>query len=84
MRILVVEDDLALADVLRRGLQEESFTVDVSHDGEEALHLAREYTYDGIILDVMLPGRDGIAVARAARRGGDNAHLDADRPRYGG
>ena len=55
MRVLVVEDEVRLADALQRGLQAEGFTVDVAHDGEEGLHLATERGYDAVILDVMLP-----------------------------
>lgn len=70
MRTLIVEDDRRLADVLRRGLQEEGYTVDLSHDGDEALDLAGLVQYDVIILDVMLPGRDGLTTCRTLRSDG--------------
>lgn len=67
MRILVVEDDLDLADILRRGLVEQAFTVEVCHDGETALHRARTENFDLILLDVMLPRLDGFGVCERLR-----------------
>ena len=67
MRILVVEDDRGLADVLRRGLLEGGHVVDVEHDGLEGERVAAAGNYDAIVLDVMLPGKDGFAVTRALR-----------------
>jgi DNA-binding response OmpR family regulator len=68
MRILVVEDDQRLARALRRVLEEERYVVDEAHDGIEGEDLARDGVYDFVVLDVMLPGRDGIAVCRNLRR----------------
>lgn len=70
MRLLVVEDAAALARSLAQGLSEEGFSVDVTGDGEEALHLASEIAYDAIVLDRGLPGLDGLAVLRRLREGG--------------
>jgi len=70
VKILVVEDDRALADVLRRGLAESGHVVDVEHDGRAARRLAADDRYDAIVLDVMLPGADGLAVARSVRAEG--------------
>ncbi len=70
MRILVVEDERKVASFIRRGLMEESHAVDVARDGEEALTLAEATAYDCIILDVMLPKRDGLSVLRALRAQG--------------
>jgi DNA-binding response OmpR family regulator len=70
MRILVVEDDRAIASVLERSLKEESYAVDMAYDGVEGEWLAAENTYDCIILDVMLPRKDGFAVLRAIREAG--------------
>ncbi len=68
MKLLVVEDDPKTAAYLRKGLSENSFVVDMAADGEEALHLAGTGTYDAIVLDVMLPIRDGWQVLRELRR----------------
>jgi two-component system, OmpR family, response regulator len=70
MRLLVVEDDQKMADLLTRGLREEGHAVDVAPRGEDALWMARVAPYDGILLDVMLPGVDGFAVCRDLREGG--------------
>ncbi len=67
MRILVVEDETAMAESLRRGLEAEGFAVDVAPDGEEGLWLARENPYDAIVLDVMLPKVNGYVVCRTLR-----------------
>lgn len=70
MRILVVEDDAPAARFLRQGLEEEGHLVDVAGDGDTGVQLGREHPYDVIVLDVMLPRRDGIQVAMELRRGG--------------
>lgn len=70
MRILVVEDARSLARSLQQGLAEEGFTVDLAHDGEDSLHLATEIPYDAIVLDRMLPLRDGLSVLRTLRSRG--------------
>src|SRR5579871_6916586 len=67
MRLLVVEDDKTIASALKDGLEQESFAVDAVHDGEEAYLSALEDEYDLIILDIMLPGMDGISVAQKLR-----------------
>lgn len=67
MRILVVDDEVALTRSLRRGLEAEGFAVDVAHDGEEGLWLAREHDYDAILLDLMLPKVNGYKVCRTLR-----------------
>jgi two-component system copper resistance phosphate regulon response regulator CusR len=67
MKILVVEDELKMADYLRRGLTEQGCTVDAAHDGFDGQHLAQEFDYDVIVLDVMLPGLDGFSVLRSLR-----------------
>jgi len=68
MKILVVEDEPKLAEYLRQALTGASHTVDLAHDGITGLHLALESQYDLILLDVMLPGRDGLSVLRELRR----------------
>jgi len=67
MRVLVVEDEKKLAGFVRKSLQEEGMVVDVSHNGDEALLMAQETPYDAIVLDVMLPGRDGLSILRQLR-----------------
>ena len=59
MRILVVEDELKMASLLRRGLVEEGHAVDVARTGDDAVWMAGAAEYDAIVLDVMLPGIDG-------------------------
>jgi DNA-binding response OmpR family regulator len=70
MRILVVEDDARMAELLRRGLTQDRHSVDVACDGLTGLERARSQPYDTIVLDVMLPGLDGLSVARRLRNGG--------------
>jgi two-component system, OmpR family, copper resistance phosphate regulon response regulator CusR len=67
MKILVVEDELKMADYLRRGLTEQGYVVDEAHNGVDGQHLALEYDYDVIVLDVMLPGLDGFSLLRSLR-----------------
>lgn len=67
MRILVVEDEVRLAEGLRRGLEAEGFAVDVAGTGTDGLWLARENEYSVILLDIMLPGMNGYLVCRAIR-----------------
>jgi len=67
VRLLVVEDDAKLARALGRGLRHEGYAVDVAADGDAAVMQAAVWDYDAIVLDVMLPGRDGLAVCRALR-----------------
>jgi two-component system OmpR family response regulator len=69
VRVLVVEDSAAMASVIRRGLVEEGFAVDVAPDGSEGLWMALEWDYDLIVLDAMLPGLDGFEVCRRLRAG---------------
>jgi DNA-binding response OmpR family regulator len=67
MRILVVEDERRLASIIKRGLIEEGYAVDAVFDGEEAQYMAETTSYDIIILDIMLPKKDGIAVCKDLR-----------------
>ena len=68
MRILVVEDERKIASFIQRGLKEESYAVDVVHDGDKGLYMADINEYDLIILDIMLPGKDGIFICRELRK----------------
>jgi two-component system OmpR family response regulator len=70
MRLLVVEDDRKLATAVGRGLRSEGYAVDLAGDGEAALVQAAVYDYDAIVLDVMLPRRDGLDVCRVLRQRG--------------
>jgi two-component system OmpR family response regulator len=70
MRILVVEDEPKMARLLRRGLGERGFLVEVATTGEEALSFAADATFDVILLDVMLPDTDGFDICRRLRRDG--------------
>ncbi|MGH2660077.1 MAG: response regulator transcription factor, partial [Actinomycetota bacterium] len=70
MRVLVVEDEVKMAGLLKRGLEEEGYAVDTAGDGREALWLATENPYDAIVLDVMLPDLDGFEVCRRLRDAG--------------
>ena len=67
MRLLIAEDDPKLAGALSRGLRKEGYAVDVAADGDQALLNARVYEYDAVILDIMLPGPDGVSVCRTLR-----------------
>ncbi len=67
MRILIVEDEKSLSQVLKKGFEEHGFTVDVSLDGEEGLFMAETYPYDVLILDILLPKVDGMAILRTVR-----------------
>ena len=70
MRVLVVEDEVALADTIGRGLSAEGFTVEVTHDGADGLWRAREHPYSAIVLDLLLPGMNGFQVCRTLRAEG--------------
>jgi DNA-binding response OmpR family regulator len=72
MRILIVEDDRRLSGIIRRGLIEETYAVDAAYDGEEGQFLAETNPYDLIILDIMLPKKDGFTVCRELRTRGIN------------
>ncbi len=67
MRILVVDDDKALCDVIKRGLEEDSYAVDCVHNGEDGVDYAESGSYNLVILDVMMPVKDGLAVCRTLR-----------------
>ncbi len=75
MRILIVEDEVALAETLRRGLTEEHYVVDIVTNGRDALDYALAAPYDVIILDIMLPGMDGLTVCRRLREAGFTGHI---------
>lgn len=68
MRILVVEDEKKIADFIKRGLKEEGYAVDAAYDGEEGLFLAKTNEYDLILLDLMIPKIDGLALCRKLKK----------------
>jgi len=70
MRLLLIEDDARIARFVAKGLREQAYAVDVSATGDDALYQAAINTYDLVILDVMIPGRDGFAVCRELRKSG--------------
>ena len=67
MKILVVEDDLKISSFIKKGLQEESYSVDVTDHGDEAIYLAQVNNYDIILLDIMIPGSNGLDVCKNLR-----------------
>jgi two-component system OmpR family response regulator len=70
MRLLIIEDDVEAAEYLRRGLAESGHVVDTAHDGEAGLHLALHNIYDVLVVDRMLPRRDGLSLIRMLRADG--------------
>jgi DNA-binding response OmpR family regulator len=71
VKLLLVEDDRKIATSVKRGLEAEGFTVEVAFDGNDGLWLASEGSYDLIVLDIMLPGRNGYEICRDLRQQGD-------------
>ena len=67
MRILVVDDDLKFCDIVKRGLEEDSYSVDCVHDGDDGEYYAANTPYDLIILDIMMPEKSGLEVCRSLR-----------------
>ncbi len=75
MRVLLIEDHKPLVRALRQGLEEEGLAVDVALDGEEADYKARSSEYDAIVLDIMLPKKDGLTLLKEWRQAGLKAHV---------
>ena len=73
MRLLLVEDDLGIISFLKKGLREAKYALDVAQDGDDALYKISLNEYDAIILDIMIPGRDGLEVCRELRSQGSKA-----------
>ena len=71
MRVLVVDDEVRLAQALRRGLQAEGFDVDVAHNGNDGFAMAQAGAYDAIVLDILLPGMNGYRVCGELRKAGN-------------
>ncbi|ADR18056.1 response regulator transcription factor [Calditerrivibrio nitroreducens] len=68
MRILIVEDEKTLANLIKKGFEEEGFAVDIAYDGEDGLFFAQNYSYDCIVLDIMLPVIDGLTILKKLRK----------------
>jgi DNA-binding response OmpR family regulator len=75
MKVLVVEDDRKVAGFIEQGLREEGYVVDIAADGEEATMLAHVYQYDVVLLDIVLPKKNGFQVAQELRREGRNTPI---------
>jgi len=75
MRVLIVEDERAMAELLKKGLEEENHRAALAFDGAEGLELARSYEFDAIVLDLMLPRVDGFEVARRLRHSGNGTPI---------
>ncbi|HOA98485.1 two-component system response regulator RppA [Candidatus Sordicultor fermentans] len=75
MRILVVEDEKRLAEVIKKGLVEEGYSVDVAYDGAEGQYMAESASYDLVILDIMLPKKDGVTICQELRIRGINTPI---------
>jgi len=75
MRVLLVEDDTGIINFLAKGLREQTYAVDVAMDGDDALYKAALNEYDAIILDIMIPGPDGLEVCRELRNSGSNVPI---------
>ena len=75
MRILLIEDDVTICRLLKEGLEDESYAVDVAHDGSEGYRTASADEYDVIILDIMLPEMNGYEVCRALRKDGNKTPI---------
>lgn len=68
MRIILIEDEKNLANIIKKGLQEEGYSVDAAHDGEEGLYMAENIPADAIILDIMLPKMNGLQILKTMRK----------------
>ena len=79
MKLLLVDDDVTLANALRRGLTAEGFSVEVAVDGPDGLWRGREGAYDLILLDIMLPGQNGYRVCAELRRSNGSSTLRRSR-----
>lgn len=75
MHVLIVEDERRMAELLKRGLEEENHSVSLALDGREGLEMAQALEYDAIVLDLMLPGVDGFEVARRLRKSGNKTPI---------
>lgn len=72
MKVLLVEDEKKISDFVVKGLKEQGFAVDLANDGDDGYYLATTQSYDAIILDIMLPGRDGLSILKSLRAKSNN------------
>ena len=72
MKVLLVEDEKKISDFVVKGLKEQGFAVELANDGNDGFYLATTQSYDAIILDIMLPGRDGLSILKSLRAKGNN------------
>lgn len=72
MKVLLVEDEKKIADFVSKGLREQGFVVDVARDGDDGYFQASHQSYDVVVLDIMMPGRDGLSILRGLRKAGNN------------
>lgn len=79
MRVLVVEDEIKMAALLKQGLEEQNHSVEVAHSGRTAMEIASSYEFDVIVLDVMLPGIDSFEVEASPEGPQASSDLNADR-----
>ncbi len=75
MKILIIEDERRLAMLLRQGLEEQGFVVDMTHDGSEGQFMAENYSYDAILLDLQIPEIDGLTILKALRTQGNGVPI---------
>ena len=75
MRVLVIEDEHKIANAIKKGLEQESFAVDTVYDGDSGFDLASTESYDAIILDLMLPGKDGMVICKELRDEGNHTPI---------
>jgi len=75
MRILVIEDEKKVAALVCAGLEAEGWNTEACHDGDEGLRLASQHSYDAIVLDIMLPGRDGLSILTTLREARNNVPI---------
>ncbi len=77
MKVLLVEDEKKISDFVTKGLKEQGFTVDLAENGDDGFYLATTQSYDVIVLDIMLPGRDGLSILKGLRAKGNNVPVIA-------
>ena len=75
MHVLLVEDEVPIASFIRAGLEEQGYVVDVCGNGDDAYLMAKTHSFDAILLDIMLPGRDGLSILRLLRQGGNQVPI---------